>query len=535
MPSVTTPTWTVRDLLPDRVAEQVEPWTTWARRAWEPGTVLRIKELVEACRWVEPQVLSDGAVQWLRTRVQPLIGQDPGLANGAVRQQLQAALKDPVRSGSQKLRRLQSLIDFIEKDYLGRWRATVATDRFDLEQAARFISSHVLDHGLHPEYLRLQLRGAIRGGADGVDLVDLMEAELNLPPRVYVGWVRLKDVPHPELMEKRENWHDARSTNDVLRAHNCPPTRSQSGSLRFRLQARDIYSAATEVYEDMERLKSRTRLLRSKQLTYEPRIYFEDGATLPLRARHPQISAVSLARTEILYTAPLDGGHRQAIDDSLFLAADLLHASPGVAAGSAWASLESLLGEGDPDAAERGKVIAADRAASIIAASWPRAELTKLSYSIVADATCPTSVKSRLDAAGEDNAQRANVLWKAVEAGISMQMALPREQAALLRMQELCAQPMAEMRRVQGYLTASLRRLYRQRNLVLHGGAMKPVALRSALRTAGPLVAASLDRISYCLERNEWAPLDTVARAELAVACAGKDSDWPVPNLLSDA
>jgi hypothetical protein len=42
-----------------------------------------------------------------------------------------------------------------------------------------------------------------------------------------------------------------------------------------------------------------------------------------------------------------------------------------------------------------------------------------------------------------------------------------------------------------------LRRLYRQRNLVLHWGRMNAVGLRAALRTAAPLVGAGMDRIAH--------------------------------------
>ncbi|OQD52090.1 hypothetical protein BM536_036360 [Streptomyces phaeoluteigriseus] len=45
----------------------------------------------------------------------------------------------------------------------------------------------------------------------------------------------------------------------------------------------------------------------------------------------------------------------------------------------------------------------------------------------------------------------------------------------------------------------ALRRPYRIRNIIRHGGATQGVALEASLRTAAPLVGAGLDRIGLAL------------------------------------
>jgi hypothetical protein len=64
-------------------------------------------------------------------------------------------------------------------------------------------------------------------------------------------------------------------------------------------------------------------------------------------------------------------------------------------------------------------------------------------------------------------------------------------------------------------IEGSLRRLYRQRNIVLHGGSTQPVALTATLRTAAPLVGAGLDRITHSYLVDGLLPLDLAARAEV--------------------
>jgi serine/threonine-protein kinase len=78
----------------------------------------------------------------------------------------------------------------------------------------------------------------------------------------------------------------------------------------------------------------------------------------------------------------------------------------------------------------------------------------------------------------------------------------------------------------------SLRRLYRLRNIVLHGGAIQPVSLNATLRTAAPLVGAGLDRIAHAHLVRQVDPLALAAAAELRLKLAGTPEAPSITDLI---
>ena len=191
-------------LLPDRLLEQTEVWTPWDRRAWEPGTILRLKELSEATVWASKGVLSDGAISWLQNSLKPLIGHDPGLGTGSVKSQLADLLKGKLVFESQAQRQLDQLVAFTEASYLRRWRDVLDSEpsKVHVERASRHISSHVIDAGYHPEWLRALIRGLVADGASPSDLVDEFMGLLGAPEQVFSGFVAMESVPALPLMSK---------------------------------------------------------------------------------------------------------------------------------------------------------------------------------------------------------------------------------------------------------------------------------------------------------------------------------------------
>lgn len=90
----------------------------------------------------------------------------------------------------------------------------------------------------------------------------------------------------------------------------------------------------------------------------------------------------------------------------------------------------------------------------------------------------------------------------------------------------------ATLSRVNGYLRGALRRLYRQRDIVPHGGSPLSVALRASLRTAGPLVGAALDRIAHGYASSDVPPPELAARAQLALRLVADSDGWRLHELL---
>ena len=511
--------------------EQAAPWTPWSRRAWEPSSILRLRELSEATRWAREGVLSPSAVAWYRNSLRPLIGQDNGLAPGAVQRQLNDILKSDLSFESQRRRRLDVLIEHVDQHYLEQWHTHLATGSpVDVERASRFIVGHVIDSGFHPNSVRRAVRSEIQDGLDTDQIVERLAELCEEPEHIYEGIVPLIEVPEPKIMAAHERWRDPRATNAILRERGWTARREQSGSLHFAVKARDPFSAALQVHDELQRLVSRTTLLRqTNELRYQPHWFCTTTSRImELGVRTDNISVMSPVRTGHLYS----GSSSKAIDDALTLASSLKTGPDSIAATSSWAAIEALLSAGSDWNEGTGKAVSADRAACILAAAWPRAELTALSYQVSRDTGANPAVRQRLRALGEDNVQRCALVLRALESGALGPMTKPEEEAGRQRMLGLVQFPVQTLRRVEGYIQGAFRRLYRQRNIVLHGGSTQAAALPAAIRTAGPLVGGVLDRLCHGIEVSGREPLDLASHARAALDAAGDRTGWPLHELL---
>lgn len=525
---------TPADLLPDRILEQVEPWTAWDRRAWEPGTVLRLREVGEASLWVSRGVLSEGALTYLRTSLNPVLGQDNALLDGAIRQQLSELLRGDLTRDSQRERRLRVLTEFVGDGYLTRWVEFLRSGKaIHLERSARYISSHVLDCGFDPEWVRKEMGQKIKMGIGAAELVEFLDELVSKPHETFTGWVIVKGAPDAALLEARPGWlTPTQLSHQMQRAGRTMAGIRALGALEFAVTARDPRAATAEVARRIQRLQSRAAFTRNEQeLVCHHEFFCSDGKKYALSPDRRAVTVLSLVKNKTLYVPGSDDERARALDDALQLAAQLRSPSPSVAAAGAWAALECLLVVGAQAESEKRGRAAASRAATLVAASWPRAELTRLSYRVSDETNAPALLAHALDDAGRDSAKRTAALLQWLEAGKPLTLTSSRDDAALARMRELVANPKAVLKRIEQYTEGSFLRLYRQRNMVLHGGHVRSVALESCIRTTGPLVSAVLDRLSYALERHDVEPLDAVARADSALKAVGSKGCWPLNDL----
>ena len=511
----------------DRALEQAEPWTQWDRRAWQPGTILALRELVEASEWCSNGVLSDDAVQYFRNhQIRPDLGRDIGIGSSVVKSQLDTILKTPIKYASQSRRQLQHLIEWLEEHYLSTWQDAAAGADFPAERAARFLVSHLLDLGFHPEYLRKAIARTDQA-LDAAGLIEELRGLANRPMCTFDGWVVLNSVPELELMQANSAWLHPAEVSMRMRAGGWGAPRGQSGALKFKVQARDRLSAAVMVHDELLRLENRVKFLRSSDgFTYETVFRSEDGSATPLRHVSAPVSAMSLVKAKVLYRLSSEEDSFDRIDDAFELASHLMSSPPAVAVSNAWAAIESLLI--DPNESDRsagGRVIAADRAAAIVANGWPRAELTRLSYLRELSGSTTVLGTQLNDIGTEANVLRCHALLKHWSTVTTIDGLKPRDAAAIDRMSALISDPSQVLGRVEGYMKGSFRRLYRQRNMVMHGGAVRSLALVPTLRTAGPLVGILLDRISASAQAEGKEPLQVAANAAVCLTTARKDRD----------
>lgn len=104
--------------------------------------------------------------------------------------------------------------------------------------------------------------------------------------------------------------------------------------------------------------------------------------------------------------------------------------------------------------------------------------------------------------------------------------------AAVMRMRKLLARPSIELRAMKAAVSEAFHRLYRQRNLILHGGKLDGVALNASLRTVSKLAGAGMDRITHAQYVNGVRPLELVAKSELSMSLITEDTALTCVDLL---
>ncbi|MFF5081234.1 integrase [Actinoplanes sp. NPDC000266] len=511
----------------------------WPRRLWDVGSLLALEELLEASSWARHHVLSTAAVDWQRRQLLKVIGPDVGLGDRDLRTELTSLLNKPLPDPSPAHRRLREVIDHARGGYLNRWAAAVARPtehRPQPERLARVVAAHLLDLGYDASHLAAWIGPLSRRQASVEEILEQAIALGCAAPRDFTVLAVLESAPELDQAQKHRAWLSGREVMDWLeqRGH---PTRGirAAGGFLYRVMSRDPFSAAGQVRALVERMVARSSFTRGNKLGVRPASnLWVDQHPSPIPFTTPARGAYVLSMVNEGRFYQVDGQYTQ-IDEALELAAPMNRGLLGPAVAGAWAAIESLLSHpDDPTEEERsGKAVAADRLAAILACSWPRAELTALAHRHqpeVADALARTL------ATCTTNLGRASAVRAALEAGGSLEpvrrFRRDADIAAEHRMRRVVAGPRAELSTVVTIFRIALRRLYRTRNIVLHGGSTQGAAVEAALRIAGPLVGAGLDRITYASLFEGVAPLDLAARAEVGLKLVGGETGLTVASLL---
>ncbi|MDR5819788.1 hypothetical protein [Caballeronia sp. LZ043] len=216
------------------------------------------------------------------------------------------------------------------------------------------------------------------------------------------------------------------------------------------------------------------------------------------------VAVSELFRSDRIFAS--DGS--QDVDAALELLAHLEDSSPPAAIAGGWGAIEGLLA--DPN----DRASAADNLATLVTCSFPRAELTSLSRR--AERIFPAECA---ELAGiEANRERSRVLARMILEERMPVMPSVADQAAVARMRKLLLNPQPEWQTIKELIAESFHRLYRQRNLILHGGRLDSVALDASLRTVAKLAGAGMDRITHGHYEQGLRPLELVAKATMALA-----------------
>jgi hypothetical protein len=517
--------------------------TPWHRRLRDIGSLLALEELWEAGRWQAANVLSAAACDWQRNQLAARLGPDLGLGDRDLRREITTLLKAPVPDPSPARRRLRQIVDHARPDYLRRWAAAAgsAPEKITPERYARTLAAHLLDLGFSGTYLRAWGVGLAR--QQGLSLADIADAAAEVadtPPRTFDVLVLLEKVPHPDAAQQLPQWRTRGQVKEWLTAEGHDVVRC-GGGFEFGCTAREPYAAADQARRLVERLTARAAFLRKSRdgVVPVPRVWVRGHAEpidLPVPARGADL--LTLNKENHLYRV---SGPQTKLDDALELAAAVNRGALAPAVAGGWAAVESLLCHPDDpknDDERSGKAVAADRFAAIVACSWPRAELTALSHRH--DKAAGDALARSLDGC-LSNLDRARAVSEAIAGHGPDILKFGRsgtrhtDPAAAQRMAKLLGNPKGVLNDVVGALRITMRRLYRARNIVLHGGATQGVALNAALRTAAPIFGAGLDRMVHAAQTEGLDPLDLAARAEVALQLVGGETGLSIVDLLEPA
>jgi hypothetical protein len=501
--------------------------TTWQRRLWDVGSVLGLEETLEASEAVRDGVLSPDTLRHLCGSMKRVAGRDPAVSELPNHALIQQCLSSDFVFEGHEFRVLKQQVTSVQSNYLSRWAGVVSDSvrRPGPDRTAAAIASHMLDRELSPAYLHRWWSYRIFHEAGERTLEELVNEAgelLQAGPKKLEVLVAFERAPGAKPDMPAE-WRDERSVAKWLKGHvGSTEGIRQRGGLVVEVDAWDPWAAVERAVEVVDRVSARVALTARKPLKEIENAWVEGRKeSFPLRRFPRGMEVPSLETTARLYATTSESP----VDSALELLEPLDKGPPGPAVSGGWAAIESLLvGPGD-----RGKVVAGERLAALVACSYPRAELTTLAYAYAKQHEDDLAEQIR---EAESNRKRAELIQSAIQNGRNLVFAHAADDAGHQRMVDLHGEPRQTLAKVESYVDLAVRRLYRQRNLVLHGGRVAGIALRASLRTAAPLVGAGMDRIVHAWFERRQGPQELAALAKTRLAVLGTPMGRAVTSLL---
>ena len=506
--------------------------TPWQRGLWESGAVLTLREVLQASEAASAGVLSPATIHNVAGYAVELVGRDPAFGDEQQKKILHGALRTDAKNGgihfnSVDYKIVQNLADALGRDYLNHWSGFLRHGPGGIrpERAARAIASHLLDSGFSSDYLHRWWSYKILHDGQTYSLYQLLEELhqiLSRPPKLYELIVVFEHAPMPKPSAASSPWLTSKEVSVWLRTNGFDVRDlRQRGGVKLGITARDIFAAAESAAEIIDRLITRVSLGTYQRIVPINRVWIAgEKAPIPLRTARPRVEVHALSRENQVYSSTFSGQ----ISAGIELAAPMNSEIMSAAIAGGWAAIESLMVcPGDKE-----RVLAADRMAKITACSFPRAELTALSYKLEEQGG---AIADQLRACATNRA-RAAVLVGLITGGVPPLFLEDSDKAALARISALLADPNRLLHDIEHHISAAFRRLYRHRNMVLHWGKTNSAGIKSCLRAVAPLVGAGLDRIAHAAFTEKLEPLELAARAEISLETVGSPSGHSALDML---
>lgn len=504
-----------------RLLEFLSERTSWQRSLWGVGAVLAMEELFEACVASKQGHLSEGSIKRMASSLQKRVGVHPAFTD-AEKQFLRQQVQQIPRADGPAHFGVRELSQRVSTDYLARWGRAVAADDVAVEHFSRSVAAHLLDAGFSGPYLYEFIRSRIIS-PDAITLPELCEAlqaELAASPRrefeVLLAFAETPDMPNG----LPPSWLRGRAVTAWLEENGFSTTDVRASvAMILKVQARDHVGAASAARGEADRYAARSLIATGKPLRQLPLLWVKGAPTpAPMKEASRGAAVRELFREDRVFSTDAS----QSVDAALELLAHLDGSSPPAAIAGGWGAIEGLLA--DPN----DRSSAADNLATLVTCSFPRAELTALSYRVERQHPKASQALAGLTV----NRDRARAVGLMIVEGRMPVMRGEVDQAAVARLRKLLGNPGPELQTIRDAIGDSFHRLYRQRNLILHGARLDSVALTASLRTVAKLAGAGMDRITHGWYVQRLKPMELVARANLSLALASREDPLGCVDLL---
>jgi len=514
--------------------------TAWHRALWQVGTVLGLEEVLEYAETVRNGQPRAG-LEYVCKTMHDACQRDPGVGGAAAAQELAKHLAPKAKPEMPAARAaLEHLIERSRDDYLLRWAVAIgaATPPLQVELTARTVAAHLLEEGFSGDHLHGWLSAStksdeVHSSAALSGLLEDAAAMCARPVTNYEVLVPLAAAPRALTQGVFRYLGQDDTLQWIARQDAPPPQQRPAGALLMDTNARDPWAAVERVAELVARVAARVAVGISSRnqlrLTGEAWVHGRKQP-LPLAQARRQVRVPALDRHQVVYqAAPYESA--DPLDDALELLASMEGGTRGAAITGGWAAIEGLLKRSNEAA-----TVAADRLADITACSYTYAELARLLHVFLQRADTPLAEKLKALPRTRD---RVAGLERAMREGVALPLHRAAEHAALARAEALFNDPAGVFARIRLYHAGVFRRLYAQRNLLMHSGTFRSVAMRATLRTAPALVGAGIDRIVHsqtdALRRGSERPLTALqlhARAEAELNLVGTSDARLLSRLL---
>jgi len=505
-----------------RLLEFLSPHPSWHRSLWSIGLILGLSELHEACTACRAGILSDASVRRICSALMRKAGKDPALEDHEKAFLRAQVGKEPPRADGPAHHVVAEMAARLDKDYLKRWARVVTRSGFTVENFSRSVASHLLDAGFSASHLHALIKKRL-GSVTPITLADIcdeLHAEVqNSPCRPFE--VLLAFAKPPRMAGGiPPTWLDAKGVSGWLLENGFDTTHVRASvGLILVVHARDGASAARAAREESDRFAARAVIATGAPLVRLPLLWVkgdrepvaQDGDSRGVRVK-------ALYRENLIFSR----SEGRSVDAALELLAHLEGSSPTAAIAGGWGAMEGLL------ASPGDRATAADNLAALVTCSFPRAELTALSYKAEEQ---HGDAAAKLRACGT-NRERAGAMAQMIHDGTLADLNGTADRAAVMRVRKLLADPSPELQTIKETIAEAFHRLYRQRNLILHGGKLDGVTLTASLRTVARLAGAGMDRITHGQYVQGLRPLELVARADLSIALITRQHALSCVDLL---